>query len=186
MNANDGAAGLRPLFEEPPEGVDSDWVHGALLVSLGSITVFERIEIARAFRAAADRLLDTVLDTRESWEALYPILYCYRHTAELYFKAILPDAPFNHGLEGLACDLKRHISGRYREEHVEQLLARILELHRIDPSSTVFRYADGATRAYSRSGVSTPDPELWVDFHHLQGAMGQVFDALESIWLSHP
>jgi hypothetical protein len=87
-------------------------------------------------------------------------------------------------LEGLADYLKRHIGGRYREEHVEQLLARIRELHRIDPSSTVFRYADGAARGYSKNGVSEPDPELWVDFHHLQGAMGRVFDALEPIWLS--
>ena len=153
------------------------------MVSLGSYSGYERIEVARAFRTAAERLLDSAVSARESWEAVYPILFCYRHTTELYLKAILTDAPFRHGLDDLASELQKKIAGKYRSDHVDQFIGRIHELHRIDPSSTVFRYADAAEKAYKNSGVANPDPELWVDFSHLRRAMGGVFTALDMIWL---
>ena len=83
--------------------------------------------------------MDSALSAREGWEAVYPILFCYRHTTELYLKAILTDAPFRHGLDELASELQKKILGKYRQDHVDRLLGRIRELHRIDPSSTVFR-----------------------------------------------
>ncbi len=174
----------RPLFQEPPDDLGNlEWTPGALLVALGSYSEYERIELARAFRTAAERLMDSAISAREGWEAVYPILFCYRHTTELYLKAILVDAPFRHGLDELASELQKKILGKYRHDHVDRLIGRIRELHRIDPSSTVFRYADGAERAYKNSGVSLPDPELWVDFPHLRRSLGDVFNALDMIWL---
>jgi hypothetical protein len=174
----------KPLFQEPPDDLgEGDWPPGALLVSLGSYSGYERIEVARAFRTAAERLLDSAVSARESWEAVYPILFCYRHTTELYLKAILEDAPLRHGLADLASALREKITGRYRPDHVDQLICRIHELHRIDPSSTVFRYADAAEKAYKIHKVANPDPELWVDFQHLRRTMGGVFTALDMIWL---
>jgi len=174
---------LSPLFQEPPDDLgDRDWTPGALLVALGTYSAYERIEVARAFRTAADRLLDSAISAREGWEAVYPILFCYRHTTELYLKAILLDAPFRHGLDELASDLQQKVQGKYRQDHVDRLISRIRELHRIDPSSTVFRYADAAERAYRNSGVALPEQELWVDFPHLRRSMGDVFNALDMIW----
>ena len=62
---------LRPLFQEPPDGLgDSDWTPAAMLVALGSYSGYERIEVARAFRTAAERLLDSAISAREGWKAV--------------------------------------------------------------------------------------------------------------------
>jgi hypothetical protein len=67
---------LRALFQEPPDDLgDRDWTPGALLVSLGTYSAYERIEVARAFRTAADRLLDSAISASEGWEAVYPFLF---------------------------------------------------------------------------------------------------------------
>lgn len=95
-----------------------------------------------------------------------PILFCYRHTTELYLKAILPDAPLRHGLDDLASQLQKKIAGNYRSDHVDQLIGRFMSC--VESTSTVFRYADAAEEAYKDSGVANPDPELRMDFSHLR------------------
>ena len=126
----------RPLFQEPPDDLgDREWTPGALLVALGSYSGYERIEVARAFRTAAERLLDSAISAREGWEAIYPILFCYRHTTELYLKAILTDAPFRHGLDELASDLQKKVLGKYRQDHVDLLIGRI---HEMGPPNDLF------------------------------------------------
>jgi hypothetical protein len=172
---------MRPLFEEPPDNLDSDWTHGVLLVRWGSAKGYDPIDVARAFRYAGARLLKTALQLRESSEAAYPILFNYRHALELYLKAIIP-AQHKHRLDVLASHLRPLLTGRYPPDQIEILIERIEEFHRIDPSSTVFRYADTPDETYEHSNGPLPDPEIWVDFRHLQTCMAQTFNALETIW----
>ena len=86
-------------------------------------------------------MLKTALQLRESSEAAYPILFNYRHSLELYLKAIMP-AQHNHRLDVLASHLRPLLTGQYPPDQIEILIQRIEEFHQMDPSSTVFRYAD--------------------------------------------
>lgn len=157
-----------PIFEDCPDWVgEQDFNFGLLVVGMGSM---EGIEVARAFAEAGDRLLDAALKNRESWEAGYPVLFCYRHALELYLKAVVPDAKKKHGLKDLWEALRLQLEGRYRDDQIECLGARIMEFHSIDPRSTAFRYHDTRPQGH---------PELWVDYHHLKEKVGIVFRALE-------
>jgi len=138
-------------------------------------------EVARAFADAADRLLATAAERRESWEAAYPILFCYRHALELYLKALMPNERHGHRLGDLAKSLKLHIESQYPADQVSWLLDRIVEFDRLDPKSTVFRYPDGVHSSY-KAGAE-PDLETWVDFKRLQRSAQKMFQGFERIRL---
>lgn len=174
---------MRPIFQEPPDGLDSDWRHGALLVGLGQRAQMEPIELAQSFHDAAKHLLDRALRDGLGWEAVHPIVYQYRHALELYLKAILPPDKRNHDIGRLRQRLKDLLQGRYRSDHIARLLGYIEEFERIDPSSTVFRYAEPAAAVYARHQAPSPPCEIWVDFRHLEQTMDAVFWALHHVWL---
>lgn len=164
---------LRPIFEEPPEGLDDGVPRfGHLIAAMGGM---EGIEMARAFAVAGDRLLAAAADQGETWEAAHPILFCYRHTLELYLKALVEPGQRHHKLDALWQALLRRIDGRYSAGQIAWLGERITEFHSIDPGSTAFRFHDAHPQ-----GI---DPELWVDFHHLKRTTCTMFQALERIWL---
>ncbi len=131
--------------------------------------------MARAFAVAGDRLLAAAADQGETWEAAHPILFCYRHTLELYLKALVEPGQRHHKLDALWQALLRRIDGRYSAGQIAWLGERITEFHSIDPGSTAFRFHDAHPQ-----GI---DPELWVDFHHLKRTTCTMFQALERIWL---
>ena len=167
------------IFTEPPDELGEYEFHfGTFAVGAGGMNEFE---VARAFGEAADRLLATAAERRESWEAAYPILFCYRHALELYLKALMPNQRHGHRLGDLADSLKPHIESRYPADQVSWLLDRIAEFDRLDPKSTVFRYPDGAHSSY-KAGAA-PDPETWVDFRRLQRSAHKMFQGFERIRL---
>jgi hypothetical protein len=97
------------IFTEPPDGHgEEDFYFGAFI---GSIGIMDGFEMARAFADAANRLL-AAAEQRESWEAISPILFCYRHALELYLKALLPKTKHSHNLGKLAQSLKPYLDGR--------------------------------------------------------------------------
>lgn len=167
------------IFTEPPDELgEHDFHFGTFVAGMGGMN---EIEVARAFAEAAERLLVTAAEQRESWEAAYPILFCYRHALELYLKALIPKGRHGHRLSDLAQSLKPHIEGRYPADQVAWLLDRISEFDRLDPKSTVFRYPDGPLSSY-KAGAQ-PDPELWVDFRRLQQSATKMFHGFERIRL---
>src|SRR6185369_2751270 len=164
----------RSIFEDCPDDLgEQDFHFGLLVVGMGSM---EGVEVARAFAVAGDCLLDTALKMRETWEAAYPILFCYRHALELYLKAVIPeDTKKTHGLSDLWAALRPHLERRYRPEHVTWLRDRIMEFHNIDPRATAFRYHDSRPQG---------DPELWCDLDNLKRMVEVMFRALEHIRLA--
>lgn len=162
----------RPIFEDPPNGLGEQEFHfGLLVVGMGGM---EGIEVAWAFLAAGERLLDAAAAKRESWEAAYPILFCYRHALEVYLKALIPGAKKQHGLDNLWNELYPSLDGHFRADHLAWLRDRIMEFHEIDPRATAFRYHD----------VEPQGPcELWVDFYHLKHKVDLMFKALDRVRL---
>ena len=161
----------RPIFEEPPE--DMELRAGALLVNWNGNAGVAAPEVSSAFRVAAERLLDAALANNETWEAAYPILFCYRHGLEVSLKSLVPGAPKKHGLAKLWAALQPRLAGHYREDQLAWLGDRIAEFEHVDPSSTAFRYADAVPAGRA--------PELWVDFHHLKASAASLFDALDRL-----
>ncbi|WP_114912541.1 hypothetical protein [Acidibrevibacterium fodinaquatile] len=161
----------RPIFEDPPDDMGEQY--GVLLVNWAGASGRETVEMARAYRTAADRLLHLAGEAGESWEAIDPILFCYRHAVELYLKALFPGSTKNHGLGKLGAALMAQLEGRYRADQVNWLCDRISEIQALDPRSTAFRYADSC-----HAGA---EPEIWVDFHHLRAVTHAIFDAFERV-----
>ena len=167
------------IFTDPPEGLGDDaFYFGTFVPGMGSMV---SVEVAWSFAEAADRLVEAAASQNESWEAAYPILFCYRHALELHLKALLPAAPRHHKLGDLASSLGPYLDGRYPADQVKWLIDRIAEFDCMDPRSTVFRYPDGAST--SRGMEAVPWPETWVDFRRLQRAMSKVFKALNHVRL---
>ncbi len=161
----------RPIFENPPDDMDEQ--SGVLLVNWAGASGREMVEIARAYRTAGDRLLHLANEAGESWEAIDPILFCYRHATELYLKALFPGSAKNHRLENRDAALRAQLEGFHRADQVTWLCDRINEVQDMDPRSTAFRYAD--------SCYEGANPEIWVDFHHLRNVMSAIFDAFARV-----
>jgi hypothetical protein len=162
------------IFEEPPDDMEPS--NGALLVNWNGSTGRDIYDMARAYRAAAFRLLDAARRKNESWESIDPILFCFRHALELHLKALQPGAARRvHPLKDLADELHSRLQGRYRSEHIDWLCGRIREFDRVDSRSTSFRYHD----------VAEPrrEPELWVDFNRFRVVMEAIFEGLEKVRL---
>ena len=163
----------RPIFEEPPD--DMALRAGALLVNWNGKAGGAAPDVSAAFRVAAERLLDAALANNETWEAAYPILFCYRHGLEVSLKSLVPGASRQHGLAGLWAALQPRLAGQYPAGQLARLGDCIAEFEQVDPRSTAFRYADAVPAGRA--------PELWVDFHHLKASAASLFDAFDRLRL---
>lgn len=164
----------RPIFEEPPDE-DLFGRCGVLLLNWNGQSGREAWETARAYRVAAERLLDAALQAGETWESIDPVMFCYRHAAELHLKALIgPEARRTHALGDLIAALRAKLRC-FRQSDVDYLCERLLEFDLTDPRSTAFRYTDAVP-------IGRP-PELWLDLHHLSATMSALFGALERVRL---
>lgn len=150
-----------PIFQQPSDEVDETWQHGVLI---GGMACRDLLQVAKAYKLAADELLKQALSKYDLHELDYPILFLYRHTVEVYLKAALDNPPERHDLSRLIQLLEaesgKKIAGWVRD--------RLWDFHRIDKMAALFRYAD-----------PPEDGELWIDFHQLQAVIDKLVDAVE-------
>jgi hypothetical protein len=158
----------RPIFEDPPD--DMAKRVGALVINWNGNAGTSAPEVRDAFHVAAETLLDAAIAHGETWEAVYPILYCYRHALELALKAALPSGGKTHSLPALWDAARPHVTVRLPAEDVAWLGERIAEFIHADPASTAFRYHDAVP--------DKRETEPWVDFPHLRATMARVRDVL--------
>lgn len=126
-------------------------------------------EMAEQYFDAANLLVESIeRDQMEDYRLGTPVLYLYRHWLELCVKSII--GPIRgHDLAALSCRMVSSLSKR-NVEVPHWVTARILEMAKIDPSSTAFRYA----------GDSIAD-EIYVRLPHLRDAMRLLHVALASV-----
>jgi DNA-binding transcriptional MerR regulator len=162
-----------PLFQEVPDDLDETWNHGVLF---SSMWVRPLIEVARAYKYAADELVKEALACSEPHLLDYPILYTYRHTLELYLKIALadPKKALEHGHDLVA--LVKAVEQKHGRKVAEWVKTRLNEINDVDPLSDLFRYADEAPQ--HRQHV-----EMWIDFNQLKSVMDSLCDAFESRFL---
>ena len=153
-----------PLLQEQPVDLDEPWRHGIS----PSIGVDADFELARSFRQSADVLLERALQSGEPGVSGIPVLFTYRHALEMYLKMLGDIKDLTHSLEDCLKCVEKRLGSRIRLP----IRGWIIELAKIDPKGTAFRYADdqAGTLRYS---------EYWIDLHHVKHAMTKVFDALD-------
>jgi hypothetical protein len=133
------AGGLtRPIFEEPPE--DMGERAGALIINWVGSRGMSAHELRNIFQIAAERLLDAALARRESWEAVDPILYCYRHAFELALKSILPNR--GHDLSMLWQAAYPDLLAKLAPDDVAWLEERVAEFVRTDPALSLIHISE--------------------------------------------
>ena len=94
-----------------------------------------------------------------------PALFLYRHSIELFLKAIIPAdrRQPNHNLVQLSETFRQLVREQFVADVPEWVMARLDEMAAADPRSTAFRYHDAP-------GIATGEP-MTVDCEHLQSAM---------------
>lgn len=157
-----------PILQEPPSELDETWRHGILFVGSNAQQSFE---LARNYRHAADILLKAALDGNSAFDGAPPIVFLFRHALELYLKMLGDVKEPTHSLAKCLAAVER----RTKSKVGRPWRGWILELDEMDPTSTVFRYADEI------GGYV----EYWVDFCHLRFAMAGVFDKIDHAVLAY-
>jgi hypothetical protein len=160
-----------PILQEPPDDLDETWRHGILLNG-GSVNGF--LALARNYRESADALLDAALENIEPRELGYPVLFAYRHTLELYLKIIGEIDDHTHSLG----DCVRLVEKRHGHRIPSPAREWIVEMDKIDPYGTTFRYAD------RDAGKEIMWVEYWLDFVQFKFAMARVFRMLDTAILN--
>lgn len=118
------------------------------------------LALADSYKTAADILVDAGIEDIESNDLIYPAIFNYRHSTELYLKAFLSDYKNTHKLNDLYSKFKILIKDNFNEETPIWLENIIIAFDEFDPYGTSFRYGD---KLYQN--------EIFVDLIHLKKMM---------------
>lgn len=164
----DAARLQTPIFQDVPDEIDESWQHGCLISGMASR---DWLSLARSYKLAGDVLVAQIMSRRnEPHDFDYPVIYLYRHSVELYLKTLLNESSLplppkgGHNIETLVRSLEAK-AGKPVKTWVKD---RLLDFHRIDIKSDVFRYPED---------IHTD--ELWIDFHQLKTVMNRLAEAFE-------
>jgi len=162
-----------PVFQDVPNDLDESWDHGVLL---STMWLRPGIEVARAYKYAADELVKEALSCQEPHLLDYPIFFTYRHVLELYLKLLLNDAvrarQIGHDLSALI----NAVENKFQSKANEWVRDRLREFSEVDPTSDRFRYAD-------RPPQHPKYVEIWIDFVQLKATMTRLCEIFEQrIW----
>lgn len=161
-----------PIFQEIPDdfGQSEPVEYGVVIWGMANPSW---IDLAQAYRVAADTLVDTALKNTDSYKGsnlysvVWPILFNYRHCIEAYLKILTEHHKPTHSIEDLVNSLRE----KYKPLKINDWIKNLLyEWSDIDDSSTVFRYPG-----------ESKDREYWIDFHHLKAVMGILCNAFEEL-----
>ncbi len=161
----------RPLFEEPTAAIErpDQWSEPlGFLVGGGANQRYQHL--GQQYYNAAEHLVEGIKHQDVAdYEVANPVLYLYRHSIELFLKAIMQGAAKTHSLDTLADEYRDFIKDEFGSDCPKWIITRMKELGAIDPNSTAFRY----NMTYNKQ-AKTDEPvpgEFHVNLHHLKSAM---------------
>jgi hypothetical protein len=161
-------ATVTPLFQELPENLDEGWRHGAVIS--GMVEGGDTFSLAESYKLAGDKLVDAATSVDEAYELSYPVIYNYRHAAELYLKATVHPYREDHDLSWLLQEFKKVLKSEFNSTLPQWFENIILAFNDFDPDSTTFRY--GGFPSFS---------EIWVDLVHMRTLMGWLAESFQKI-----
>lgn len=148
-----------PLFQSLPDNPEE---MATFSIALGeSWTGTDLVAIAQSFKHAGDILVNQALEIQEPWKFENPILFCYRHSIELFLKMIVHPGKADHDLSSLIQVLEMQVGSKLNPE-VKNILAQFAE---IDPNSTTFRYGE------AQKNKGFPCDDVFVNLHQLEYIM---------------
>ncbi len=154
---NDLIQEVIPIFRDIPEDIDESYRSGAVFGGLAEFG--DRFFLADSYRRAGDLLVDAAIANEENYELICPIIFNYRHAAELYLKAITDNSKRTHKLDVLLQKFKTMLSTEFNTTLPNWFENIILAFNDFDPGGTTFRYG-GILR-----------DEVFIDLKHLKQAM---------------
>lgn len=165
------------VFVDVPDDLDESWRHGALLGGMVDLAARERGVLACSFKQAGDALIASALADHSANELLYPILFNYRHSLELYLKAVATPSHKNHDLKQLIEGFERVVREKFATDVPEWIVQRLREFEDVDSGSTAFRYPEAGVAF--RSGRL--EDEVWVDLPRLKRVMDRLETAFHRV-----
>ena len=127
-----------PIFRELSERENLD----NIFVAGGLIGGAQKLELADSYKKAGDLLVDNLINQNDDWSAFFPIIFTYRHSIELYFKAILKQENNTHDLTKLSGKFNKILEENFRIKPPKWFDNMIKSFNDFDPGSTAFRYGD--------------------------------------------
>lgn len=159
---------LSPFFIEPPKNIDETWKHGVLY---GGLSPFGDVfYLANSYKLAGDHLINLALEKEEAWNLFCPAVYNYRHSIELYLKAITGCRKQTHNLGVLLGKFEKLILDEYHTICPEWFKNVIVTFDTFDPGGTTFRYG-------SDSNIN----EGFVDFVQMKTIMSWIEKSFHNI-----
>lgn len=169
----------RPVFERLDKSLEASKLAGGGFL-FGGPANDEYQHLAQQYFDAAYLLTESAKRKEEGhFIHANPVLYLYRHSIELFLKAIMKDAAKTHRLDTLADEYIAFIKQEFGTDVPDWIVSRMKELAAIDPNSTAFRYNMNYDRS-TKEDVPLEGP-YFVDVAHLQAAMSALVTALVGV-----
>ena len=164
----------RPLFEEPaPEIERQDAWEGPHGFLFGGMANLKLPALGQQYFDAAHHLVEVIAQKEvEDYRLGNPIVYLYRHSIELFLKAVLPDKGrgARHDLAELSERFEKLVHDEFDVKVPRWIIDRLKELAELDPDSTTFRYNQNPNLVQAG--------EYHVDLFHLRDSMAALNTAL--------
>lgn len=159
---------ITPLFQDPPDNVE-EYRHKGVL--FGGMSEYSDLFIlAKSYKSAGDRLVDIALADEECHDLICPIIYNYRHSAELFLKATLGNSEKIHDLLSLLEKFKRYIKDEFDASAPAWFENILLTFNDFDPYGTTFRYGGKLNR-----------DEIYIDLAHVKTLMNWLAESFQKI-----
>lgn len=165
---NELAAVLTPIFQDIPHDIEERSSSAALLVAYSEEA--DLYFLAKSYRNAGDVLVESAIENGNAYELIYPIIYTYRHSIELYLKASISNRQIGHGLATPLEELKQTLKQKFQATIPKWFENAVIAFNEYDPKGVSFRY-----------GGTLPEYETFVDIHHLRELMGLLGKAFQTI-----
>jgi len=142
-----------PIFSEYSDEIltQNVWMIG------GMVDDQNFLSLANSYKEAGDILIEIGINDETNKNLIYPAIYNYRHSTELYLKAILPKFKKSHKLKPLYLKFKKLINENYQEEIPTWFENIVLVFDEFDPEGTYLRY-----------GNKSYKDELFINLSHIK------------------
>ncbi len=158
-----------PIFRELSETENL----GEKIVAGGIMGGAQKLELADSYKKAGDILVDHLFNQNNDWTAFFPIIFTYRHSIELYFKAIIKRKNSTHCLTKLSDKFNQILEKDFKIKPPEWFDNMIKSFNEFDPGSTAFRYGD----------LDWKD-EMVIDLRHIREIMDWSSDYFHRVYES--
>ncbi len=155
-----------PIFREYSE----EFVGRKVWIIGGMNTTSNLLSLANSYKKCGDALINMGIEDEQNRKLIYPAIYNYRHSTELYLKSVLPEYEEIHELDKLYSDFKDFLKNNYTVVPPTWFENIITTFNEFDPNGTSFRYGD---KFYNE--------EFFIDLAQIKKLMNWLSESIHNI-----